>query len=84
MSERLWQLWRRQDELLVNLLAYSLDALMEEGVSITPEQYRNALLKAAQTMTSENAPHQFPQVVEGVAKEFAAQREQFFRQRLSD
>jgi hypothetical protein len=41
-------------------------------------------MKAAQTVTSENAPHQFPQVVGEVAKEFADQREQFFRQRMSD
>jgi len=37
----------------VRLLSFSLDAAIEQGVVITPDQYRKALLQAMEWLTSE-------------------------------
>jgi hypothetical protein len=39
--------WERAQAALVRVLASSIEALIEQGVDVTPQQYHRALVKAA-------------------------------------
>jgi len=53
-------------KMLMRLIAFGLDAAVEQGVSITPDQYRKALLQAMKWGASEGhkTPPEYKEALE--------------------
>ena len=53
-------------KMLMRLIAFGLDAAVEQGVSITPDQYRKALLRAMEWGSSEGhkTPPEYEEALE--------------------
>mgnify|MGYP000204745945 CR=1 FL=1 len=70
------KMWEELEALNMRLMSFALDALMEEGVAITPEQYKNALLRAKEwakhTVWSHQAPPGYREALEEATSEWLA------------
>jgi len=73
--------WAAAQAQLLRIVAFGLDALIEQGVEVTPEQYKAALIETGRWMTTSgsHAESAYPDMLEEAIAQFLDEEEEHWQ-----